>query len=1189
MEMLLLQSDPQPFIGAALRLAVEMHAYVSSDDDQSRDAARKSLSNAIIGFERSCLHPQADGNAPGNGKKKTERKFDDDLRTFAGWSRELLSTPPEKLTQNSRLLNRIRAIATELLLKRLPLSATGGGEHTEDGVRESLTAISLLILSTVSALACRKDNAAGQSAEPALPVPSPQVSEPVVTTPDRSGEQVRNDCVSPETANEIVSLIDQGLLIFDETDHLVYANPRAYELLDLTPSVLSIGSPRQKFVEYCAQRGDYGEDKKHSVEEVLDSFRPSGMKSVERVTPTTGSVQRVLVQPLSGGGSFSTYTDITELKRRQSQIDNHTKALDVILNNSKHGMSWVDENLVIRATNAEFCRLLDFPEEVCRAGCKLEDVFRFNARRGEYGPGDVEQQVSERIELASRFEPHCFERVRGDGMILRVEGHPVPEGGFVTFYTDVTEERRREQELNDQKNQLEIILKTTKHGFVWCDADLIVRGFNPKFAEIALLKPDEAQIGRTLEEFMRLSASRGLYGDVDVDEMIANRKRTLETPGPQFAEVRRKDGRVIVIESQPVESGGFVSCFTDVTDDRRREAELENARQEAVIALQAKSDFLANMSHEIRTPMNGVIGMAEILSRTTLDERQHQCVNTIMSSGTALITIINDILDFSKFEAGKIELDPVSFDLRSAIEDVATLMSSRAEDKKLELITHFQTDLPEWVVGDAGRIRQIVTNLVGNAIKFTEEGHVLIEIAGAVENDLANLKVSVTDTGIGIPPEKRRHIFEKFEQVDNSSTRRYGGTGLGLAISKKLVELMGGEIGIDSTLGEGSTFWFTLKVPVDQENRNRTPSRPASLEDVKVLLVDDIPLNLEILKEQVECWGMRPVCAPSGPRALAALHEAKQSGDPFRLAILDFHMPDMDGDELARAIKADPVIADVTLVILTSVGQKGDARKFRYIGVEGYLIKPTRAAHLLETITSLSALSVPDHLDNAPEAAKADPVAARPGTSAAVEDDSPEHEAEIRPAIDDLDEELFDPVPEGTTEQTTGHATGGASVEDASRNGAGPSTATGQKDLVAPDLYRVLVAEDNEVNQLVVEQMLEGSPVSLTIAKNGKEAVSHFELGGADIILMDVSMPEMDGFEATSAIRDLEQKNSLERTPIVGLTAHVMENDRKRCMAAGMDDFLPKPIAIDDLRDMLEKWLEQSASSGETRPVRLSA
>lgn len=543
--------------------------------------------------------------------------------------------------------------------------------------------------------------------------------------------------------------------------------------------------------------------------------------------------------------------------------------------------------------------------------------------------------------------------------------------------------------------------------------------------------------------------------------------------------------------------------------------EVKAAQLRAEAADRAKSEFLANMSHEIRTPMNGVLGMTELLTKTTLDQRQRSYAEVISNSGNALLTVINDILDFSRIDAGKLEFDPMPFNLKIAMEDVVTLVSSRVKEKNLEVLIRYKPDLPEEVIGDAGRIRQVITNLVGNAVKFTHQGFVLLNVDGTVVGDKVNLRISIVDTGIGIKTDKIDAIFEKFEQVDNSSTRRYQGTGLGLAITKRIVEGMGGEIGVSSEYGKGAKFWFDLSLPIDEGSQTHDVVQ-RDLSGMRALIVDDNAVNRDILREQLESWGLRTVIAVDGNDALRQLRQAKAEGDACEVAILDYLMPEMDGHTLAGKIKADPIITDTHLIMLTSVGQKGDARMMREMGVAGYLVKPARSALLLDTITTVLRDG-------------------ETGEMRLVTRHTVAEEASLQARVEEEDVEK---------------------------------------------IYTVLVAEDNEVNQIVVEQMLEATPYQPIMAANGEIAVRLYQEYDIDMILMDVSMPTMDGYEATQKIREIELKAD-RHTPIIGLTAHAMNEDRQRCLDAGMDDYLSKPVKQESLENMMKKWNTMETQSDD--------
>ncbi|MDD5297083.1 MAG: response regulator [Rhodocyclaceae bacterium] len=652
--------------------------------------------------------------------------------------------------------------------------------------------------------------------------------------------------------------------------------------------------------------------------------------------------------------------------------------------------------------------------------------------------------------------------------------------------------------LQVSEETLRTAIEAVDEAFVMYDQNDTLLFCNEKYREMHKVVADVLQPGKRFEDIARTGAERGMYPDAigRVDEWLAERT-AFHHAGMAVLEQQTGDGRWLRIVDRKTASGLIVGFRIDITD-------LKNASEAAESASRTKGDFLANMSHEIRTPMNGVIGMTELLLATRLDPEQTEFAETVRNSAQALLGLINDILDFSKIEAGKLDIEIIDFDLRALVSDVGDILALRAAEKEIELTCLVEPEVPSLLRGDPGRVRQILLNLLSNAVKFTSVGEVSLSFRLMEEtSSRVRLRVEVKDTGIGIPQDKLGILFSPFTQADSSTTRQFGGTGLGLSITKRLVELMGGEIGVDSEAGQGSCFWMNLPFELQAGPGNLLAPRAVGLAGRRILVVDDNATARRLLEILLRAWECEPLLAPGGAEALALLAAEQAAERKVDAAILDMQMPRMDGEELGQRLKNDPATQQMPLVLLTSVATRGDASRFADMGFAAYLSKPVKEKLLRNCLRTLFGL-----------------------------------------------------------------CSGEEGVPS-------PKTLITQHSQREADLHaRILLVEDNPINQKLAVTLLKKFGHQVDVADNGRQALDALSVHRYDMVFMDCRMPVMDGFEATRAVR--EGQGVLDaRVPIIAMTANAMEGDREEVLNAGMDEYLAKPINPAKLADMVQHWLQR--------------
>jgi two-component system sensor histidine kinase/response regulator len=788
--------------------------------------------------------------------------------------------------------------------------------------------------------------------------------------------------------------------------------------------------------------------------------------------------------------------DITERRQAEEELQRTHFAID----SAPEGIAWLDKNFHYIYVNEGMCRMLGYTRDELLSiePSKLDLMFP------QVPPSKL---WAEMRGIKSQVREALFRRK--DNTTFPVElaiDHVVfkNEEYIFAIMRDITERKQAEEKLRESEE---------RYRDLFDNASDLIQSVDEKGKFVYVNKKWKEVLGYSDEEIKKLNLTDILRKDQIPHCMELFKKvmrgETLDNVEVVFV---TKEGREIFASGfvNPwMKDGKFVATraiFSDVTGRKRAEQALIEAKEQAEEANRLKSEFLANMSHEIRTPMNAIIGMTGITLGTDLTDDQRESLIMVKESAYALLGLLDGILDLSKIEAGRVEFETIDFDLRATVEGIADTLAYRASTKGLELACMIHHRVPTLLRGDPGRLRQILMNLGGNAVKFTEKGEVVIRVELSEETeDQATLLFSVTDTGIGIPKDKQEKIFGSFVQADGSTTRKYGGTGLGLSISKQLVKLLDGQIGVESQPGKGSRFWFTISFEKQKEFKRISPVIPSDICGMRILVVDDNQANRSILVKMLESSGCSSEAVGSGNEAIQVLKRAVRKEKLFDLVLLDMQMPEMDGEQTLRAIKADPELKDVLVVILTSIGIRGDVARLEALGCAGYLTKPIKQSQLFDTITTV------------------------------------------------------------WSQQKT-------VAKGKSLGSMGPSTIVTRHTIEEQrrQKVRILIAEDNPMNQKLAVTLLRKAGYWVDAVEDGRMVIETVKRRAYDLILMDVQMPEMDGFEATKIIREMEGETR--HTAIIAMTAHAMKGDRERCLQAGMDGYISKPIATQELFDTINKW-----------------
>ncbi len=941
---------------------------------------------------------------------------------------------------------------------------------------------------------------------------------------------VRKDVEEAGFFRSVLEDLPVATFVRDEDHRLIYANAAHADIIGLDLEEMLGKTEREMF--------DVGADDFFAENEaVLREGRGHEFESEIVNRQQVKRPVRIRLNRATTNGrhyAIGSVTDTSALKQRETQlIEAQARAealhqdLDNILRSMPIGVLIHNSDYIVEYVNDAFYDIWEFSRQDRFEGRPYRDLIAKHYELARFGAdsGSIDDIYQARLAALRKAGEHLQTEVNfADDKSVIIDARRISNGRTLMTYTDISSVRQQSQEITETRLALERLgelmadaMQAMSQGLLIVQDGTIMLA-NDRLKDMLRLPAELLDVGRNWSAAFDYCAQRGDFGD-ESETLRKSWGENVASGKPISCVFQVVGDRWMQLDAAIGEHRRWTVVLTDVTDMKEREADLQMLLARSNAADRAKSEFLTHMSHEIRTPMNGVLGMAELLGKTDLDARQKTFVDIIVKSGNALMTIINDILDFSRIDTGEMHLRKMTFDPAEAVEDIATLLAAAASEKNIELMVRIAPGVPAAMLGDAGRFRQIVTNLVGNAIKFTERGHVLVELDSqpAPDDDIL-LVLRIEDTGIGIPDDKLDTIFDKFSLADSSFARRLEGSGLGLAITAGLVDLFGGSLSVESEWGKGSVFTVHLPMPLVAA-RGDAPELPANVKQAGILIVEDDETHRRILTEQLAQWGFDGHAAENGEIALAILNAAFDMGVSVDAIIIDDGIRDMSGYQVASAVRADPRFDMLPIVFLTSMGVAGFDKEFGAVDGQAHLMKPVRSNVLRNTIIDVVRTARRKQADE------------QSGLAA-------QHlamETEVASAPD-------------ATDQMTPARSGSA--------------------------LDVLVAEDNEVNQIVFTQILQATGLRFLVVENGQAAVDAWRQLRPSLILMDVSMPVMNGHQATRMIRQFEAQLGQERhVPIVGVTAQALDVDRINCMQSGMDDCLSKPISPEILEAKIQRYL----------------